>query len=109
MSKRESTEKQIEDLTVQLKAITRQLEALKVQVQQEQQEAVLARRTSLEQRRQGLQIGDRARITNGYQGLRGTTGIVVKLSTSFVTIRTDYGKEIVRGKQNVLRIIPDNE
>ena len=44
MSKRESTEKQIQDLTEQLKIVTRQLEVLKLQVQQEQQEARLARR-----------------------------------------------------------------
>ena len=102
MTRRLTTEEQIEDLTNQLVEITQQLNNLKIQVQREQEEARVARRTSqARSTRQGLQIGDRAVVLNDYQNLRGTEGTVIRLSTTFVTIRTDTGKEITRGKQNI--------
>ena len=95
-----SAEEQIDDLAVQLESITKQLTALRLQVRKERQES--ARRTSLD--RTDLRIGDRVEITNGYQNLRGTTGVVIRLSTTFVTIRTDEGQEITRGTQNIKRV-----
>ncbi len=49
-------------------------------------------------------IGNRVEITNGYQNLRGTTGIVIWLTTTFVTIQTDNGQEITRRTQNIKRL-----
>lgn len=82
------------------------MSALKVQVQRERENT--ARRTSRgrnDTRR--FQIGDRVEVTNGYQNLQGTSGTVIRLSTTFVTLRTDEGTEIVRGTQNVRRITSD--
>ena len=100
-------EEQIEELTVQLKAITEQLALLKLQVKREKTEA--AKRTSHAHERPGLQIGDQVVITNAYQNLRGTIGTVIRLTTTFVTIRTNDGNEITRGTQNVKRVITTNE
>ena len=102
-----TTEEQIEDLTVQLQSITEQLSLLKLQIKREKTEA--ARRTSRAQDRPGLQIGDQVVIKNAYQSLCGTTGTIIRLSTTFVTIRTNDGSEITRGTQNVKRIFNTNE
>ena len=105
MTKKRSTEQQIEDLTNQLLEVTQQLNSLRLQVRREREEAQAARWTSLaNNNHRGLQIGDRAVILNDYQNLRGVEGTVVRLSTTFVTIRTDTGREITRGKQNIQRI-----
>ena len=103
MTKKRSTEQQIEDLTNQLLEVTQQLNDLRLQVRREREEA--ARQTSrTNNNRRGLQIGDRVVILNNYQNLRGVEGIVIRLTTTFVTIRTDTGREITRGKQNIQRI-----
>ena len=103
MSRKRSTEEQIDDLAQQLLDITKQLSTLKVQLQQEREEA--AKRTSKAQdSTHNLRIGDRAVILNNYQDLQGTEGIVIRLSTTFVTLRTDSGREITRGNHNVRRV-----
>ena len=103
--KKRSTEQQIEDLTNQLLEVTQQLNDLRLQVRREREEAEAARQTSrTNNNRRGLQIGDRVVILNNYQNLRGVEGIVIRLTTTFVTIRTDTGREITRGKQNIQRI-----
>ena len=107
MTKKRSTEQQIEDLTNQLLEVTQQLNNLRLQVrrEREREEAQTARQTSrANNNRRGLQIGDRVVILNDYQNLRGVEGTVIRLSTTFVTIRTDTGREITRGKQNIQRI-----
>ena len=95
-----STEEQIAELTAQLQRITLQLSQLQDQVRQEREQAVaeVARNND---RTRLVQIGDLVRITNNYQNLRGTEGRVIKISTSFVTIRTANGQQIVRGTQNI--------
>ena len=108
MSRKRSTDQQIEDLTKQLLSITKQLDTLRVQVQEEHNEAQAARRTSQLRPTPGLQIGDRAIVLNDYQNLQGTKGTVIRLSTTFVTIRTASGREITRATQNI-RYIPPSE
>lgn len=102
MSKKRSTEEQIDDLAQQLLDITKQLNTLKLQLQQEREEA--AARTEAQDATHNLRIGDRAIILNNYQDLQGTEGTVIRLSTTFVTIRTETGREITRGNHNVRRI-----
>ena len=97
-----TTEEQIDDLTAQLESITKQLTQLKTQVRRERNQ-----RTADQNKNRGLQIGDRVEITNRHQNLQGTTGVIIRLSTTFVTIRTDEGSEIVRGNQNVRRVAQD--
>ena len=110
MSRRQSTEQKIEDLTRQLIDITQQLNNLRLQLQRKQQEARTTRRTSLEQTMtRDLQIGDRVEILNNYQNLRGTEGTVIRLLTTFLTIRTDAKREIVRGRQNIGHIQQNNQ
>ena len=92
-----SVENQIDELTQQLNQITNQLHQLRLQLQEERE----LQPTANQRRREGIQIGDRVRITNYYQNLRNTEGIVIRLTTSFVTLRTDNGREITRGTQNV--------
>ena len=102
MTKKRSTKQQIEDLTKQLLEVTQQFNSLRLQVRREREEAQTARQTSrANNNRRGLQIGDRAVILNKYQNLRGGEGIVIRLTTTFVTIRTDTGREITHGKQNI--------
>ena len=103
--KKRSTEQQIEDLTNQLLEVTQQLNDLRLQVRREREEAEAARQTSqTNNNRRGLQIGDRVVILNNHQNLRGVEGIVIRLTTTFVIIRTDTGREITRGKQNIQQI-----
>ena len=90
-----SVEDQIDELTQQLNQITNQLSQLRLQFRQERDQQ------SRNNQRRGIQIGDRVRITNNYQNLRNTEGIVIRLTTSFVTLRTDNGREITRGTQNI--------
>ena len=92
-----SIEDQIEELTQQLSQITNQLSQLQLQVRQEREQ----QSRNNQRQREGIQIGDRVRITNNYQNLRNTEGIVIRLTTSFVTLRTDNGREITRGTQNI--------
>ena len=99
-----SIENQIESLTQQLNSITAQLSRLRLQVQQERDQQ--DRRNT--RQREGIQIGDRVIITNNYQNLRDTEGTVIRLTTSFVTLRTDSGREITRGTQNV-RVIQHHD
>ena len=99
-SEKTSTEQQIEDLTEQLRRITLQLSHLQEQVRQEREQAI-AEVTQVNRRPRSVQIGDLVRITNNYQNLRGTEGRVIKISTSFVTIRTADGRQIVHGTQNI--------
>ena len=102
MSNKKSTEQKIKDLTTKLELITQELHNLQIQVQRDQEETrVLRRERSQLQRRRSMQIGDLVEITNNYQNLQGTRGRVIRLSTSFVTIRTPEGREITRGSQNV--------
>ena len=95
-----STEDQIAELTAQLQRITIQLSQLQEQVRQEREQAV-AEVTRNNNRTRPVQIRDLVRITNNYQNLRGTEGRVIKISTSFVTIRTADGRQIVRGTHNI--------
>ena len=105
MTKKRTTEQHIEDLTNQLLEVTQQLNNLRLQVQREREEAQATRRTSLaNNNRRGLQIGDKAIILNNCQNLHGLEGTVVRLSTKFITVRTDTGREITCGKQNIRRI-----
>ena len=92
-----SIEDQIEELTQQLSQITSQLSQLRLQFRQEREQ----QSRNNQRQREGIQIGDRVRITNNYQNLRNTEGIVIRLTTSFVTLRTDNGREITRGTQNI--------
>ena len=92
-----SIEDQIEELTQQLSQITNQLSQLQLQVRQEREQ----QSRNNQRQREGIQIGDRVRITNNYQNLRNTEGIVIRLTTSFVTLRTDNSREITRGTQNI--------
>ena len=108
MSRRLTTEQQTKNLTSQLIEITQQLNDLKIQDWKEQEEAREARLTSLNSAtRRGLQIGYRAVALKNYQNLRGTEGTVIHLSTTFVTIHMDTGKEITRGKQNIKLVETD--
>ena len=92
-----SIEDQIDELTQQLNQITSQLSQLRLQFQQEREQ-----QSRVDQRPwEGIQIGDRVRITNNYQNLRNTEGIVIQLTTSFVTLRTDNGREITRRTQSI--------
>ena len=102
MSKKHSTEEQIDNLAKQLLDITKQLSTLKVQLQREREEAT--KRTEAQDSTHNLRIGDRVIVLNNYQDLQGTEGTVIRLSTTFVTLRTDTGREITRGKHNVRRI-----
>ena len=95
-----STEEQIAELTAQLQRITIQLSQLQDQVRQEREQAV-AEVARSNDRTRPVHIGDLVRITNNYQNLRGTEGRVIKISTSFVMIRTADGRQIVRGTQNI--------
>ena len=97
---RTSTEEQIEDLTKQLAQITLRLTQLQEQVRQEREQAVTAA-IQANNRPRSVQIGDLVRITNNYQNLQGTEGRVIKISTSFVTLRTADGRQLVRGIQNI--------
>ena len=102
MSNKKSTKQKIKDLTAKLESINQELHDLQIQVQHEQEETrILRRERSQSQRRRSMQIGDLVEITNNYQNLQGTQGRVIRLSTSFVTIRTPEGREITRGLQNV--------
>ena len=102
MSNKKSTEQQIKDLTNKLEQITQELHNLQIQVQREQEETrILRRERHQRQERRSMQIGDLVEITNNYQNLQGTQGRVIRLSTSFVTLRTPEGREITRGSQNV--------
>ena len=92
-----SIEDRIEEVTQQLSQITTQLSQLQLQVRQEREQ----QSRNNQRQREGIQIGDRVRITNNYQNLRNTEGIVIRLTTSFVTLRTDNGREITRGTQNI--------
>ena len=101
MSKKRSTEEQIEDLTTQLLHVTKQLDELRIHVQQERAQAE-ARRTATRPRTASeLRIGDHAVVVNNYQNLQGTEGTVIRLSTTFITIRTDTGREITCGNHNI--------
>ena len=55
-------------------------------------------------KRREVRIGDYVEITNMYQGLKGTIGIVKRLTSTFATIETDDDRCIVRGLQNIRRI-----
>lgn len=101
-----TTEEQIDDLTAQLQSITQQLSALKLQVKRERENTARRNSRSRNETRR-FPIGDRVEVTNGYQNLQGTSGIIIRLSTTFVTLRTDEGTEIVRGTQNVRLITTD--
>ncbi len=103
MSKKRSTEEQIDDLAKQLLDITQQLNTLKVQLQQEREEAT-KRTLDGQDSTHNLRIGDRVIVLNNYQDLQGTEGTVIRLSTTFVTLRTDTGREITRGNHNVRRL-----
>ena len=102
-----STEEQIAELTTQLQRITIQLAELQNQVRQEREQAVAEVVSRNNDCTRLFQIGDLVRITNNYQNLRGTEGRVIKISTSFVTIRTADGRQIVRGTQNIEIIFED--
>ena len=89
-------------MTEQLLSITAQLTQLRIQVAQERNQ-----RRQLEIERdthRPLSIGDRVRITNNYQNLQGTIGRIIRVNNRFVTLRTDDGREIVRGVNNVQRV-----
>ena len=103
MLKKHSTEEQIDDLAKQLLDITKQLNTLKVQLRREREEAT-KRTSEAQDSTHNLQIGDRVIVLNNYQDLQGTEGTVIRLSTTFVTLRTDTGREITRGNHNVRRI-----
>ena len=103
MSKKRSTEEQIDDLAKQLLDTTQQLNTLKVQLQQEREEAT-KRTLDGQDSTHNLRIGDRVIVLNNYQDLQGTEGTVIRLSTTFVTLRTDTGREITRGNHNVRRL-----
>ena len=105
-SSRTSTEKQIEDLTNQLAQITLQLTQLQEQLRQEREQAVTAA-IQANTRPRSVQIGDLVRITNNYQNLQETEGRVIKISTSFVTIRTADRRQLVRGIQNIEIILEE--
>ena len=92
-----SIEDQIDELIQQLNQITSQLNQLRLQFRQEREQ----QSRDNQRRREGIQIGDRVRITNNYQNLCNTEGIVIRLTTSFVTLRTDDGREITRRTQNI--------
>ena len=101
MSKKRSTKEQIEDLTTQLLHVTKQLDELRVHVQQERAQAEAKRTATQPKTASELRIGDRAVVTNNYQNLQGTEGTVIRLSTTFITICTDTGREITRGNHNI--------
>ena len=100
-NRRTSTEEKTRELTDQLTQITLQLAELEHKVRQEREEAVTQGIASTNNRPRTLQIGDTVRITNNYQNLQGSKGTVVKINTSFVTVRLFSGQLVVRGTHNV--------
>ena len=90
------------DRDQEIEEITRELQRLTVKLEKLCEEKRVARRTKATKQRE-IRIGDYAEVTNTYQGLKGTIGIVKRLNTSFATIETDDGRYIVRGLQNIRR------
>ena len=60
-------------------------------------------RTNIRTTTATLHIGDRVRILNP-RFLQPTTGTIIKITTSRITIQTPSGNTIIRAPKNVIRI-----
>ena len=93
---------EIDDLYRQLETITAKIKMLRLQQKAEEQEQKQEQKRN-RRKKKSIDVGDLVVITNKYQGLQGTIGTIVRVTTGFVTIETDDGRRIVRGHHNVKR------
>jgi hypothetical protein len=81
----ESRKKRLKEIPEEIKALTRELEALLLQ----------------EETTHNLQVNDRVVITNSYLGLRGRAGTIVRVTQKQYQIKLDNGTFVNRSKTNV--------
>ena len=93
---------EIDDLYRQLETITAKIKMLRLQQKAEEQEQKQEQKRN-RRKKKSIDVGDLVVITNKYQGLQGTIGTIVRVTTGFVTIETDDGRRIVRGYHYVKR------
>jgi preprotein translocase subunit YajC len=90
-------QRRIKEISREIAALSKELEGLLLQ--QDTQEVPQATI-------QELAIGDRIEITNNHRGLKGTKGVIVKVTDAQYQIKLDHnGSYIYRTKTNVRRTI----
>jgi hypothetical protein len=85
---------QLDKLTLEARTLTQELKALQEQ----------ANTVPTTEHEHGFALGDSVVITNGYQGLRGTKGVVTKTTATQVTLQDKTGKTHRRKYTNIRKI-----
>jgi hypothetical protein len=100
----------IQDLQIQLDSATTRLSTISNEVnssQVEQQSEVptpRASNTTTHNSSAPISVGEYVVITNKYKGNKGVTGVVTRVSNTWVWLNTNEGKIIQKKRDNVKRI-----
>ena len=88
--------KEINDLTEEIRKLNIRLESLQNSASNSQ---------TKRKRSDPLTVGERVVVTNNYKNRSGTTGTIVKLTSTQAYIKPDNGKDIFRSyKENLKRL-----
>ena len=89
---------EIQRLSRNIEVLATRLNLLIIEENQEQEQLI------------NYQIGDRVEITNNYQGLRGTQGIITHVTPQQVSIRAEgHRRVITKKKTNIRRVATATE
>lgn len=96
---------EIDRIQVTIEELQQQLADLRLIVEiGQQQEGKTKHR-----RRRDIQVGDRVRVLNNYRGLRNTTGVVISISATQATVRSDRDDIVFRKYKQNLEIVEEVE
>ena len=96
---------EINKIQATIEELQQQLADLRLIVEVEQQQEQKTKR----RRRREVQVGDRVRVLNNYRGLRNTTGIVISISATQATVKSDRDDIKFRKYKQNLEIVEEVE
>ena len=89
----------LQTLSLKTNTLAKELAHLQEEVRQEKKDK--DKNNQEEEPKNTYTIGDRVTITNTYRGKKGTTGVIMNVTRTRVTLRDDFGKSHTRASLNV--------